>query len=60
MDVSGLIFEYRDAADALIAAPVALADLRRIRRVVINLTLQRVVGGSTLRADAAASATVRL
>lgn len=59
-DVSALTFQYRDAADAVIATPVALADLRRIRRVVINLTLQRVVGASTIRADAIASATVRL
>jgi prepilin-type N-terminal cleavage/methylation domain-containing protein len=59
-DVFALTFEYRDAADAVLATPVPLADLRRIRRVVINLALQRVVGASTLSTGATASATVRL
>jgi len=59
-DAAALTFEYRDGADAVIAAPVPLADLRRIRRVVITLSLQRVLGTSTVRADATASATVRL
>src|SRR5262249_27220869 len=62
-DVTALTFEYRDAADAVIAAPVPVADLRRIRRVVITLSLQRSLGTTTtatVRADATASATVRL
>lgn len=59
-DVASLIFEYRDAADVVIPAPVPLADLRRIRRVVITLSLQKVLGTATVRADATASATVRL
>jgi prepilin-type N-terminal cleavage/methylation domain-containing protein len=59
-DVAALNFEYRDGADAVIAAPVPLADLRRIRRVVINLSLQRTLGAAIIRADATASATVRL
>ncbi|HYV44879.1 MAG TPA: prepilin-type N-terminal cleavage/methylation domain-containing protein [Myxococcaceae bacterium] len=62
-DVAALSFEYRDAADAIIAAPVPVADLRRIRRVVITLSLQRALSAATtatVRADATASATVRL
>ncbi len=59
-DVAALTFEYRDAADAVIAAPVPLADLRRIRRVIINLSLQRTIGTVVVRAGASASATVRL
>jgi len=58
--VSTLAFEYRDGADTVIPAPVAAADLRRIRRVVITLSLQRAVGTATVTADAVTSATVRL
>ena len=59
-DVAGLVFEYRDGADAVIPTPVAAGDLRRIRRVIINLALQRAVGTATVTANATASVTVRL
>lgn len=48
-NVTQLIFEPLDSSGALIATPVAAADLARVQRLRITLTLQRGARTETLR-----------
>lgn len=56
----GLAFEYRDGADNPIAAPVPAAALPLIRRVVVRVTLERMLGPTAIRTDSSTAASVRL
>lgn len=55
----GLVFSYLDATGATVAAPVAAADLRRIRRVVVNLHLERQSVGGLVTSDTRAEVSFR-